>query len=99
MVAVGSTTDSGSHPQFRPLIWAKRTSISGGWRSAFSQEATFRLRVRPRLWRDFGRLLWLVFLNDQASRGISLDLVTAFANAKAKCCFWTNAVAPDIVQV
>ncbi len=63
------------------------------------QKATFRLRVRPCLRRDFGRLLWLVFLNDQASRGISLDLVTAFANAKAKCCFWTNAVAPDIVQV
>ncbi len=34
----GSTTDSGSYPQFRPLLGAKRKSFSGGWMSACSQK-------------------------------------------------------------
>ena len=34
----GSTTDSGGYPQFRPLLGAKRKSISEGWMSVHSQE-------------------------------------------------------------
>ncbi len=35
---VGSTTNSGGYPQFRPLSGEERKSISGNWRSPCSQE-------------------------------------------------------------
>jgi hypothetical protein len=35
-----STTDSEGCPHFRPLSGVKRKSISGDWRSAFSQNRT-----------------------------------------------------------
>ena len=56
-VRIGSTTDSGGYPQFRPLSGVERKSISEGWRSVYSHKQTrAALRQRPPVRRSVVRL-------------------------------------------
>ena len=57
------TNGSQRRPRERPLSGEERKSISGDWRSAFSQRATFDAGWRRQLLRDIAEEGWFRFEN------------------------------------